>query len=143
MTAADTQRDAIRALLRMIADDRRLAPIRDRLVVFGSVAANAEAPGDLDILVDCHDHRGGDRTVMAAAGEAYILLAMARRFYGQLDVFVLVGTDLWVRNDLATEFMPARHARAITAAGRRGRKLKDLLQDPVWEQAGPEAPAPG
>lgn len=103
------QRAAIDRVLRVL----RRQPWAGHVIVFGSVAAGAVVPGDVDILIMGDDHRGA--------------LAIARRHYPLLDVFVEIEGRLHVRNPEATGWDKAIHPRAMRDSMRRtGVALADI-----------------
>ena len=92
---------------------------RDRILVFGSVAAGMDTPGDLDIAVDVRDVelKFDDRALRPYSG----LLHLARRHYGWFDPFVMFGDHLIVRDAEARGWTSSRSSgpmrRAILEAG--------------------------
>lgn len=91
-------------------------PEADRIFVFGSAALGVENPGDLDIVFV--ESESVNFTECKAKHDAALrwLLTLARERYGYLDVFVMAGNDLYVRNDHSTGWIPAKNKRAILAS---------------------------
>jgi predicted nucleotidyltransferase len=98
-------------ILRLLAEN----PLADRMRVFGSAAEPGRDPKDLDVFVD------GVEKVSALRD----LMALQRRFYGRLDVFVLQGGVLWTRSDDADRWIRAKNAAALRRAGEAGITLAD------------------
>lgn len=98
----------------------------DKVVVFGSVAAGKDEPGDLDIAVDArHSHfKGPDQL------DRYVsCLRMSLQHYGRFDPFVLFDDYLVVRSADALTWCRAKNGAAITKAiTTRGRPLADILK---------------
>lgn len=135
-------------VLRFLCRDERLTGVRGRMTVFGSAARGVDAPGDIDLLLDFADHSGSVMHPSDIEG-AGLLLALARHRYGSFDPFVLVGRTLWGRSDDASQWQPARNARALLRAAREAGADLDTVAarylPPPAERAAPvdpQAPAP-
>ena len=89
-------------------------PLAPYLVVFGSVARGTSGPySDLDVFLDCARRE-------PTARELDALLTLCRRYYGSLDVFLRTqGGVLFVRDEQATDWEPARKARTLLGNIRR------------------------
>jgi hypothetical protein len=85
-------------------------PYADRIKVFGSMARESEAPGDIDVFVDLTDREFVDDRQCA---EFIALMRLANRNYGLVDPFLRFKNGLIVRNDQATNWTSAKNARAI------------------------------
>jgi len=133
----------------MVLNELRANPLAPYIRVFGSAAVKPlkKIPGDIDIFVDAsrvslspEQRKEGTRA----------LLATAHKHYGYLDPFILISkkiTDdrgdgkpivqrtLYVRDERATSWVPAKHAGAIIRAGMTGTLLKDLPEFDLAERA--------
>jgi hypothetical protein len=133
----------IRTILRFLAEDDRLAGMRDRIRVFGSAAAGKAVPGDVDAYVDFSDASLSVSHPDYVPG-ARLMLGVARQFPGAFDPFVRVGKILYARDEYGTGWIQAKRVRDITKAAQvDGRPPADVLAE---IRARPEAmggrPAP-
>lgn len=96
-------------------------PHADRLRVFGSVKAGKELPGDVDVFADTEGLASEEIKEFSRN-----LISIARRYYGDLDPFLLVKGKLHSRNDDANGWTLAKNAADILAAGREGTPLQDI-----------------
>lgn len=85
-------------------------PYADKIMVFGSMAAGAEQPGDIDVFVDLPDTPFTDSE---QCREFFDLIGLANRNYGYVDPFIRFADDLVVRNDAATGWTTAKNKREI------------------------------
>jgi hypothetical protein len=113
--------DRLELMLRVMCGAGRFVPSRDRALVFGSVGEGSPDPKDLDVYLDFRDMPAEDLFRRRDLFGPW--LGLARRNYGWLDVFVDTAGGLYVRDDEATGWAPARNVRAIRAAGRKGLPL--------------------
>jgi predicted nucleotidyltransferase len=104
-------------ILRLLAEN----PLADRMRVFGSAAEPGREPKDVDVFV------AGVRKVSDLRDLLRDMMALQRRFYGRLDVFVLQGDVLWTRSDDAARWIKARNADALRRAGEAGISLADAI----------------
>lgn len=95
------------ARLLAIAAELQSLSLPGPLLVFGSMAAGAARPGDIDVVCDL---RGLPEP---AFGSLSPLLSACRRHYGWVDAFLLTEHDLLVRSDEATAWVMARNARGL------------------------------
>lgn len=105
---------ALRPRLAAILAALKAHPLAPYLVVFGSVARGTSGPySDLDVFLDCACRE-------PTPSELGALLALCRRYYGSLDVFLRTQTaGLYVRDEEATDWTRARNARSILRSVRR------------------------
>jgi predicted nucleotidyltransferase len=137
--------------LHAVLEELRANPLAPFVRVFGSAAVKPlkKIPGDIDIFVDAsrvtlsrEERKQGTRA----------LLQTAHKHYGYLDPFILITkklmTDrgdgkphiqrtLYVRDEYATSWVPAKNAGAIIRAGMSGTPLSDLQEFDLAERAPP------
>jgi hypothetical protein len=89
-------------------------PDSSNLVVFGSLARGSADPKDVDVALV------SDEPLAAVARRhpelMWDLVAIAHRFYGYLDTFVVASDTMLVRSDDATQWQSAQNAAALRAA---------------------------
>jgi len=134
---ATKRREVIGRILRLLDTHPKLASLKDRTRVFGSVAAGDATPGDIDLMVDFSDYTGPEMWPTHVAPDTAYLLGLAKKYYGLVDVFVMVGNMLWVRSDDASSFILAKRAASIWKVGKIGRPVADVAVE--W-QTGAETP---
>lgn len=101
------------ARLTAIAESMMALPYSNRIMVFGSMAAHAKNPGDIDVFLDC---RGTAYSTADKSGQlaGYAeLIRISRKHYGSVDPFLVFDDCLLVRNDLATGWARARNAKSL------------------------------
>lgn len=109
-----------------ILDAMSALPYAADIVVFGSMAKNADNPGDVDIAVRCDDQLYNDLHYPTRPYRD--LINLARTHYGLLDPFLLFKNILVVRNDTATGWQRAHNTRSIRKEiVDNGRPLDDVL----------------
>lgn len=92
------------------------------LLVFGSMAAGAARPGDIDVVCDM---QGQQELPLGSLAQ---LLSVCRRHYGWVDAFVLRDGELLVRSDQATAWWPAKNARGLRKAMADALPLAEVVE---------------
>lgn len=101
------------AHLTVIAESLMTLPYSKRIMVFGSMAAHTDNPGDIDVFLDC---RGTAYSTADKSGQlaGYAeLIRISRKHYGSVDPFIVFDDCLLVRNDFATGWARARNAKSL------------------------------
>ncbi len=104
---------------------QQFAPFVKRMKIFGSLAKGSANPKDVDIMLDYSDVTTG---LLMPPDEVYLFLALARKFYGSVDVFVKVGHILYVRSDDASDWITSKNAKKIWKDSQTdGRPVSDIF----------------
>lgn len=104
-------------------------PGAENIVVFGSVARQAEEPGDLDVALVVPHCANWDEAVKGYRATIATMRTLSYRYYGAFDPFVLTKSMLVVRNDEATGWKKASNAVALKRAIKaEGKPLLELVQ---------------
>lgn len=96
-----------------IAESLMRLPYSRRMMVFGSMAAHKENPGDIDIFLDCRGTAGSAADKRDQLSGYAELIRISRKHYGSVDPFLIFDDCLLVRNDLATGWVRARNAKSL------------------------------
>ena len=139
--------------LQQIIDALKSSKFAPYIRVFGSAAVRPlkKVPLDIDIFIDASEAHLSKADVKEASKE---LIALAHKFYGGFDPFILItkrlGTKpegggyfqstLWTRNETATGWTEAKNRAALTKAGRAGtplNQLSDIVLTDLTEKAPP------
>lgn len=93
-------------------------PSAEKIIVFGSVAKNAEKPSDLDVALLADECDDWEKLMLVKDHRVTVreLRKLAWENYGLLDPFVVTKSMLAVRNDEATSWMPAKNSKRIKAS---------------------------
>ena len=97
-------------IVHILKTNAKIKALHDRIKIFGSVADGKSNPGDIDLMVDFSDYNG---STIFPPNECSILLSLARKYYGDIDIFVKVQNTLYCRNDYASGWELANHAKKI------------------------------
>jgi hypothetical protein len=120
-------KNIIDKILDILKTNPKITPFIGRMKIFGSVAQSKENPGDVDIMLDYSDFKGRYYHPSEISGIS-IFLSLARKYYGSVDPFVKVGKLLYCRNDAATGWIEAKHARKIWLDSQKfGKNLNELI----------------
>jgi hypothetical protein len=119
-------------------DSEQFAPLRDRMLIFGSMGRGVARPGDIDLMIDLRDIPPSRFDAKHPLGNlAYRILNLSRHYYGYLDPFCMTAynkatygtgqTVLFCRNDHATGFIPAVRKSILWKDSQRdGRRVADV-----------------
>lgn len=116
-------------ILRVLDTDARVGKFRDRIIIFGSVArGEIGAYSDIDIMIDLNDQDHGLGFMYHPDIDGIgIFLAIAKHFYGLVDVFVRTKRWMAVRSDDARHWIPAKGSRALWKIARTEGKSLDAV----------------
>lgn len=119
-------------------DSEQFAPLRDRMLIFGSMGRGSATPRDIDLMIDLRDISPDRFSEQHPLGDlAYRILSLARRHYGYLDPFCMTAynkancgssrTILFCRNEYASGFTQAVRKSIIWKDSQRdGRRVADV-----------------
>lgn len=129
---------SITAVLTVLRD----LPSADKILVFGSVAKNADAPGDLDVALYVPECANWNEAKAEHLETINAMRALAYRYYGSFDPFVMTAGVLAVRNDEATGWQKARNAIALKKAIKKdGVPLAEVLSKLDLDVKNPDGPS--
>lgn len=102
------------SIIRMLENNAYAAEIK----IFGSAANEPDKiPNDIDAFIDTKK-MVLDRDLFGKALSE--LLAIARRYPGMFDPFVLHNGKLWTRDSESSRWIKASNSKDLTSAGRQG-----------------------
>jgi hypothetical protein len=97
-------------------------PFADKIIVFGSLAKNANKAGDVDIFLNAEPDDPQKEMYLS------LLISLAKKYYGNLDPFFVESGVLFSRNDYATGWQVAKKEQSLLRAIHgEGKTLREVM----------------